>query len=475
MLQVSSRLEESACRGVEFFLQVLEILGATLKVPARPPTWDAAFLRAVETLSMAELWSNPLDDSEYLPWDRLRFDTSPEGIDHELWWVMIKLRRANQQRELPLRQMNDDPFHLALTDSVLRQCEEITRSSSGEIALPELATSQGDRDRYVVNSLIEEAITSSQLEGATTSRRVAKDLIRSGRKPSTRSEQMILNNYRAMEQVRLWRDDPMSPERVLELHRIVTHGTLDDPGEAGRLQTKSDERIAVWGDDDQLLHRPPDASELPARLRALCAFANSDNAKGAYLPVPVRAIVVHFMAGYDHYFADGNGRTARLLFYWCMLRNGYWLSEYVTISKILKNAPAQYARSYLLSEQDDGDLTYFVLYHLRVFLRGLADLRKYLAAKALELRSIRDALNTQHLDLNHRQLALLDAAARDPAAQFTVRSHGSSHRVSHESARQDLMDLETRGMLRRSKVGKAYVWRPTPDLTAKLGTPTTRR
>ena len=440
-----------------------------MKVPAKPPDWDTAFARAIETLRLAELWTDPLDDSDYLPWDRLRFGTPPDEIDHELWWVMIKLRRSTQQRELPLRQMSGEPFHLALTDTVLRQCDEVTRSASGEIALPELATSQGDRDRYVVNSLIEEAITSSQLEGATTSRRVAKNMIRSGRRPATRSEQMILNNYRAMEQVRLWRDDPISPERVLELHRIVTEQTMVDPDEAGRLQTKSDDRIAVWGDDEQLLHQPPPADELPTRLQALCAFANADNTTGPYLPVPVRAIIVHFMTGYDHYFADGNGRTARLLFYWCMLRNGYWLSEYVTISKVLKNAPSQYARSYLLSEDDDGDLTYFVLHHLKVFLRGLDELRKYLAAKSLELRSVRDALDHLHVDLNHRQLALLDGAARDPAVQFTVRSHGSSHRVSHESARQDLMDLESRGLLMRSKAGKAFVWRPTPDLTARLG------
>ena len=45
--------------------------------------------------------------------------------------------------------------------------------------------------RYLVNSLMEEAIRSSQLEGATTTRRVAKELLRSGREPKDRGERMI--------------------------------------------------------------------------------------------------------------------------------------------------------------------------------------------------------------------------------------------------------------------------------------------
>ncbi|CAN5158316.1 Fic family protein [soil metagenome] len=438
-----------------------------MKVPAKPPRWEPAFERALNTLRVAELFSEHLDDSQYLPWDRLRHKTPPDGIDHELWWVMVKLRRQVQQREIVLRDMEGKPFHYALTDTILRQCERITQRASGEISIPELTVSAGDRDRYVVNSLIEEAITSSQLEGASTTRRVAKQMIRSGRTPSTKSERMIMNNYRAMERIREWRDEPMTPDRVLELHRIVTEGTMEDPAEAGRVQTEDDVRISVWGDGEQLLHRPPPASELTDRLSRLCEFANGTDEGGPYLPVPVRAIIVHFMVGYDHYFVDGNGRTARLLFYWCMLRHHYWLTEYVTISRILKGAPSRYAASFLLTEDDDGDLTYFLMYHLQVFIRALDDLRDYLARKAQEIRVVRSKLDFIHSDLNHRQLALLDRALHDPSAEFTVRSHGSSHRASHETARQDLLALEERGLLTKTKRGKAFVWLPGPALAGR--------
>ncbi len=441
-----------------------------MKVPSQPPDWETVWTRAMDSFSLAELFTNRLDDSEYLPWDRLQYKTPPDGLDHEMWWVALKVRRAAQQREVPLWAKNGRSFHYALTDTVLRQCVDIARRASGQISLPELAVNQSDRDRYVVNSLIEEAITSSQLEGAATSRRVAKQMIRSGRRPLNRSEMMIANNYVAMQQIQEWRDEPMTPERIIELHRIVTEGTLEDPRDEGHLQQPDEDRIAVWGDGDQLLHRPPPADELPDRLVAICEFANAVRDDGPYLPPPVRAVILHFMMGYDHYFADGNGRTARALFYWCMLHNGYWLTEYVTISKILKNAPSKYAGSFLLSEDDDGDLTYFVLYHLRVFTRALDELQTYLARKSQEIKKVRLALDGVHGDFNHRQLALLDRAIHEEGAEFTVKSHGLSHRASHETARQDLMDLTNRGLLEQFRRGKEFVWRATDSLGDKLGT-----
>lgn len=255
---------------------------------------------------------------------------------------------------------------------------------------------------------------------------------------------------------------------IIELHRLVTDGTLDDPDDAGRVQEPGDERIAVWGDGDQLLHRPPPAEQLHSRMHRLCSFANAASDYGRYLPAPLRAIIVHFMVGYDHYFADGNGRTARALFYWCMLRNGYWLTEYVTISKTPKNAPSKYAGSFLLTEDDGGDLTYFLHYHLTVYLRSLDDLQKYLVRKAQEIRQVRSALDGSLGQFNHRQLALLDRAIHDASAEFTVKSHGSSHRASHETARHDLMDLTDRGLLERIKRGREFVWRPAPTLSSQL-------
>src|SRR4029078_6274610 len=126
-------------------------------------------------------------------------------------------------------------FAYGLLDSMMRSLHRIDQRCSGEVAMDEVVTSERRAGRrFLVNSLMEEAIRSSQLEGATTSRVVAKELLRSGREPTDRSERMIVNNYRALQFMRNEMGGALSPDLVLELHRIVTEGTLADPDAAGR-------------------------------------------------------------------------------------------------------------------------------------------------------------------------------------------------------------------------------------------------
>jgi Fic family protein len=380
--------------------------------------------------------------------------------------------RRLMRRFINLRERGGNPFSYCLPDEVLRLTEEISRRSSGEIAISEQVTNPATRDRYIISSLIEEAVTSSQLEGAATSRKVAKEMIRSGRRPSNKSEQMILNNYQAMQFVRDLRLVDITPDLVLEIHRIVTEDTLDDPTSAGRIQSDPDprDRVAVFGDGNQVIHMPPPVEELPERLRALCAFANGQNDRAWIHPV-LRALTIHFMMGHDHYFEDGNGRTARVLFYWSMLRQGYWLTEFLTISKILRNAPAQYARSFVLTEQDEGDLTHFFIYHLRIIRRAILELNEYLARKVRELQETKNLLAVSPGEYNHRQLAVLESALKDPSASFTVQSHATSHNVSGETARKDLLDLEGKGLLGRLKRGKKFFWVPAQGMSDRLRGP----
>jgi len=381
-------------------------------------------------------------------------------------WFVVKLARMTMQRTLPLEDQNGDAFTYAVPDEVLRGIEAINRDASGHIAISEQVTNPTTRDRYVVSSLIEEAITSSQLEGAATTRRVAKDMIRSGRAPRTVDERMILNNYRAMTRIGELRKERLSPELIYEIHRLVTEETLDDPTASGRCQTPNEERVSVW-DGDQLLYAPPPAADLPARIEMLCKFAN-DELDSDYIPPVVRAISLHFMLGYDHPFQDGNGRTARALFYWAMLNRGYWLAEFLSISRILKAAPAQYARSFLHTEQDGNDLTYFVLYQLSVIRRSIQELHDYLDRKIRDVQEVRRILAAMPGEFNHRQVVLLQHAMSNADAEYTVQSHMNSHKVVHETARRDLLELEQRDLLIKHRVGKAFVWVPPPDLSSLL-------
>lgn len=403
--------------------------------------------------------------TKYLHWDDLLHRDPPEGITHEQWWFGIKLQRLAGRLELLLQDVHGQPFSVAVVPPIPKQLHRIDLTLGGSIEMPEQIKSSEHKDRYYVSSLVEEAITSSQLEGATTTRRIAADMLRAGRSPRDRSEQMILNNFLTMQRIGTLRAERLTPAIVYSLHRRVTEDTLDDETAAGRLR-RENEPVVVADQYGEVFHTPPPAAQLAERMEAMCAFANGETPSGFLHPV-IRAIVLHFWLAYDHPFVDGNGRTARALFYWCMLHHGYWLFEFVSISNIILRGPAKYYRAFLHSETDGNDLTYFVLYHLSVIERANLSLQAYIARKTAELKKLEAEL-AHFEELNHRQRALISHALRHPGGNYTVESHRSSNDVVYETARSDLMDLTKRGFLERKKRSKRLVFTPVPDLHERL-------
>lgn len=405
----------------------------------------------------------------YLHWDELRRRPPPDGLSVEEWWLVLKIARSSGRKELPFADANGRVFDYILTDEAQEMIYRIDRHAGGWVEAPEAITNPATRDRYVVTSLMEEAIGSSLLEGAATTRREAKVLLRSGRRPRTPAERMVVNNYLTMREITQDLAVPLSMEMVTDLHRTVTEGTLDNPDDAGRIQQPGETRVDIGDphDPDVVFHRPPPAEELDARLRGLIEWANAAGEQPFVHPL-IRAIALHFYLGYVHPFVDGNGRTARALFYRSLLRQGYWLAEFISISTLLRKAPAKYGRAFMHVETDDGDFTYFLLHQLDVLCRAIDQLFQYLERKTAELRSIEHVLRRVP-GLNHRQLALLSHAVRHPDDAYTFQSHRASQGVTYQTARVDLLDLESREFLERHTVGRQFRFYPSEKLVDLLG------
>ncbi len=405
-------------------------------------------------------------NGKYLHWDELLHRTPPDELSHEEWWFGIKTARIASASQLPLlADKNGNQFNYNLVDPIPELLHEIDLRVGGRIEMPSQVTNPETRDRYYVESLIEEAINSSRLEGASTTRRVAKEMFRSGRKPRGRSETMITNNYFTMKMIADLKAEKMTPEHVLRIHERVTRGTLDDPAAEGRFRNPSDD-IYVGDHEGQVFHRPPHADTLGERVDAMCEFFNSASEKPFIHPV-LRSIFLHFWMGYDHPFVDGNGRCARALFYWSMLHQGYWLCEYISISQILLKAPSKYGLSFLHTETDGNDLTYFLLYHLNVIRRSIEELNKFIHRRTRQLKALESKV--KNLDtFNHRQRDLLSHAVRHPGHRYTINAHKAYHGVVYQTARTDLLELHERGFFSMEKVGKKWVFTAPVDLETRL-------
>ena len=220
---------------------------------------------------------------------------------------------------------------------------------------------------------------------------------------------------------------------------------------------------------NEVLHEPPPAEQLEDRIQIMCDFANGKIPKDFIHPL-VRSIILHFWLAYEHPFVDGNGRTARALFYWSMLKNGFWLFEFVSISQIIVQAYAKYEKAFLYTETDGNDLTYFILYHLDVIQRSIDELHNYIKRKTQRILELENELKGM-AGLNHRQRALINHALRHPNYRYTIESHRKCHNVVYQTARLDLLDLAEKKLLTSIKIRKVWYFQPDTELGKKLATP----
>lgn len=403
---------------------------------------------------------------KHLPWREFRYrvERDIDGLSVEEFWAVTRTIRGQALRPFGLTTPDGVDFSYAQPEELLANLHRMDTERAGRLASDEREASAPAKS-WLLTNLREEAISSSMLEGATTTRREAREMLRENRAPRDASERMIVNNYNALRWVLDNHHDELTLDALLELHRVVVEGTVED-GDEGRLR-RPDEPIFVRdGTTDEILHEPPDATLLQPRLEVMVEFANGEDRNGFVHPL-VRAMLLHFWLAWEHPFVDGNGRTARALFYWSALRSGYWVFEYLGISRCIQESRAQYRDAFLDTELDQGDATYFLLYHARMMGRALDRFEEYYQRKMKQQRRSIDLLRAES-GLNHRQIALLQRAIREPDTLFTFASHRNSHGVAYATARADLLDLAERGLLTMQSSGRRHVFLAAPDLSARL-------
>jgi Fic family protein len=405
-------------------------------------------------------------NSEYPYWDKVKYLLTKDKLSPKQLWSALKLMR---QWNRTILKFGKYTFSFMVTDEMFELLHYFDMNIGGSLTSENLIPFE-NKNRYLVSSIMEEAIASSQMEGAATTRKVAKDMLRKSEKPKNKGQQMILNNYVTINYIKEISQKDFSIETLKEIHRSMTVNTLDEEKDTGKLRTNDNIMVmnSMTGD---IAHNPPCYKELEELLFDLEKFFNQ-NRKTFIHPI-VKGIVIHFMLAYIHPFVDGNGRTSRSLFYWYMIKQGYWLIEYMSISRIIYKTKRQYENAFLHTEYDDNDLTYFILYNLRKMKVAFEDLKIYLKRKAEENNSILLLANIK--GINQRQAQIIKIVQEKPDVLFTVKEIENRFSVSNFTARADLENLvkmEYLSEIKINKVKRTYIKSDKFDVLIKRITKT---
>lgn len=390
-------------------------------------------------------------NENYEYWNTVKYQKIPSSFSPEKLWACVKASRIGNSFLVWDRY----GVNISITNHMQRICHELDMNFGGSWGNSSLIPEE-NKNQYLISSLMEEAISSSQMEGASTTRKVAKEMLQKKMTPRDKSQQMIFNNYQTISFIVKNKKEPLTEDLLLEIHRLMTDGTMEKPEDAGRFRL-NDDVVVEDGITHEVVHTPPSYKEIPGFVKQLCDFFNEEQARIFIHPI-IRGIIIHFMVAYMHPFTDGNGRTARALFYWYMLKQGYWLTEYLSISRIIARSKKSYEKTYLYVEADGMDIGYFVAYNLRVLGLAFRDLQRYISWKTSRKRQADIFLRIGNI--NERQAEIIRIYYENPKEVMTVKDVQIKFGVTPTTAKSDIVGLLNRGILSEisfNKVKRGYV------------------
>ena len=423
------------------------------------------FFELFEENSKTQDFFESANTPTYLFWDSFRFKIPDQkGFSSKQIWHFVRQLRNLSSFKTPVITETGESFkflRLSTTDEYLHR---IDMFAGGRLFNMGPSITESSKQTYLNRGLMEEAIASSQLEGAHTTRKAAKEMLVEKKAPKNESEQMILNNYKTMSSILDdYKHREMSLELLYEMHATLTEETIDKT-EQFRLRKDSDEIVVQGqlGSEDFITHVPPSEKFIEKEIHRLIDYANDKNEKNFTHPI-IKAIYLHFWIGYLHPFTDGNGRLARSIFYWYLLKKEYWTFMYLPISTIIKKAPKQYAMAYIYAEQDELDITYFYDFQIKKILQAIDEFEKYLDTKVSENSVIEKKISKKY-HFNDRQKQLVYYLISDTDPSVSISSHMTLHSITRQTATKDLKSLEEAGLIKAVKTGKFVKYYPSAKL-----------
>lgn len=383
----------------------------------------------------SEAYEN-FSEKRYLTLKEMVYRVKDENIIN-----FIKTEREKRKVAINFSDHKNNKFYYIKTEYIQKLVKEIRSNISfGVFKLDEriLKTIKNE-------TLLEESFNSSVIEGAFSTKKRQKELLENNIEPKNKSEKMIVNNYYALEFVLENLDREFDLEFMLNLHKILTKETFDEIDESGQIR---EDKVYVKNGLDEIIYAAPSEKYLDMLLDGFTKIMNEPDED-----ILIKSIIIHFIFVYIHPFSDGNGRTARALQYYYLLKNGYDFFRFFSISHILQEDRQGYYKAIKKVEDNDLDLNYFIYFLLEALLKNIIEIReKYLKEYSKQFLFMK--IKEENIRLSNRQKNELNKLFRRKNLVETNEIYRKSQKTSIETARKDLNDLVKKGIFVKKSEGK---------------------
>ncbi len=400
---------------------------------------------------MSELFSRYL--LNYYTNEEVGYRLPPDIKLDAFWPELVRFRQAKAEF-LPFKDQAGKPFWFVLTPTLQEYLHQV--DSRGKDSLYSVVKAEIQAE-LTEQALVEEAMFSSVIEGAFSTIARARELIVEGKAPRDTSDQMVANNGRVMRYVLEQREASCSLALMHAIQRMVTEKTLEHEADAGRFREGP---VYVVNQRRQTIYEAPPADTVQPSMEALILWINGGAQQPFVHPI-LRAAVIHTYLVYVHPYVDGNGRTARAMFYWYLLKHRYEFFRYFSISSIIQETRERYYKVLKDMEDHDADATYVLLYMAESVVRAIE-----VILQRITERYRRDILfaniRERHIILNERQTRFLKYLTLSKEQRGAIAKYQKDFKVVYETARRDLAQLEALGILAKGKHGRQFIYTLAP-------------
>lgn len=387
-------------------------------------------------------------DVKYFNRKEVMYHLNTRNTISEVWPNLLEYRKQ-RSIEVTFKDQHGQPFWFVLTDAIKTRLENIDNE-----AVKNVFDYFDDKTQHItiLNALIDEAFFSSVIEGAFSTKKKTDEMITKKLKPANKSEQMIMNNYLALDYILENLSASIDEKMIFNIFNIVTADTLDPEDTVEKY--RNDAVYVMNGMGDRVIYTPPPYSDVQNLMAELVSFINTEDGKH---PV-IKACIIHFYFVYIHPFFDGNGRTARAISYMYLLKNGYNFFKFFSISSVINEEKQKYYKAIKDTEDYDADLTYFIDFYSRMIVSSISRIAKGFS-KEFHRQIVQSFLEKKNISLSKRQKKFIDFYIRANKDFISIEDYKRKFKVAYETSRTDLNQLAEYGLLKKSKQGKKYKYR----------------
>ncbi len=311
----------------------------------------------------------------------------------------------------------------------------------------------------LVDTLVAEALKTSEIEGEYLSREDVRSSIRNNlglNQPLQRvGDQRAQGAAELMIAVRDSYAEPLTEATVLAWHRMIMRGTRSVKAGAWRDHREPMQVVSGPPGRRAVHFEAPPSRRVPAEMATFIHWFN-DTAPGGNREIKkaaIRAAIAHLYFETIHPFEDGNGRIGRAIAEKALSQT-LGRPLLMSLSQAIEaNRKAYYAE--LKSAQRSNEITPWIRYFLGVALAAQA------SAEAMVTFTIEKArfFGRFGADLNPRQRKVLQRMLAEGPGGFvggmSPRKYIALTRCSKATATRDLRDLAARGALQVTGGGRS--------------------